>query len=581
MFFASFIGMRRPAGWSGWFKMIGLLFAKSILFHARYALGGPKMHALNVFKHLDMLEDACAKITDKFQVERGQIEKLLTSVSILKKNQDAFIPQIAICGDHNVGKTTLAKFLFHDLWPDMVQLPGSDTASMGAPTVIRFVPGEPGAHTQQRAQFATNYFTREEYIDAVLWTLENLIDQPGKKTEQAIVEARASRSLDDIRKACEAALNDLGGDKSTLRKHFRLVADDCRETQKIEDAFSSLKAQNHVKQRMDIAELQAKETDVYGSLVKSVTITVSVEPNMIPCAFQVVDLPGLNTDQVLSMHYAVNFAQKHADAFVVCLSSAEPNLDDATVRYLSKIIGRDSQSSSRASAAGDGQDARFSETVLENLISTHHWAEPGLSSVAQSGASNIFVIDPLAGVMHDLRSASNLNSIAHDHLGVADDHAYKAIKKKWNSGRVGQDNTSLKLQLLKFITYQLPKENFQAVKSASIDLIAKYKSIVASIKPEQSKWHMHSLNTLQHDARTRFDDCTSSVEGQLDILHRTLRHDIISKLNATLAVGDRSEAREKKPAAPAVKAKVENSARGEIHKPIDNKETNGPKLVAQ
>jgi len=539
------------------------------------------MHALNIFSHLNMLEDACAKITDKFQVEKGQIEKLLTSISILKQNQDAFIPQIAICGDHNAGKTTLVKFLFHDLWPDIVQLPGSQDASMGAPTVIRFVPGEPGVHATQRVQYDSNYFTREEYVDAVLWTLENLIDQPHKKTDQAIVEARASRSMDDIRKACEAALGALGGDKATLRKHFRHIADDCRETQKIEDAFSSLKAQNYTKQRMDIAELHSNDVDAFASLIKSVTITVSVEPNTIPCAFQVVDLPGLNTDEVLSMHYAINFAQKHADAFVVCLSSTEPNLDDATVRYLSKIIGRDSQSSSRArviyalthsvSTEGDLQDARFSETVLENLISTHHWAEPGLASVAQNASNNIFVIDALAGVMHDLRSLSNLNAIAHDHLGVANDHDYKAIKKKWNSGRVGQDNASFKVQLLKFITYALPKENFQAVKSASIDLIAKYKSIVASIKPEQSKWHMHSLNTLQHDARMRFDDCTSSVEGQLDVLHRTLRHDIISKLNATLAVGGPEEAPEKKP---APKAKSDNAGSSE------RQQANGPTLVA-
>jgi|GEM_PF-3368992 len=510
------------------------------------------MHALNIFAHLDMLEEACERITDKFQVDKTQIEKLLTSVSILKKNKDAFIPQIAICGDHNVGKTTLVKFLFHDLWADIVKLPGGPASAMGAPTVIRFVPNDPGVYGQQKVQYETNYFTREEYIDAVLWTLENLIGEADKKTEQAVVEARGSRTLDDLRKACEAALEICGGDKPQLRKHFRVVSEDCKDTQKLEDAFAGLKAQNYNKVRDDITALQANEIDALSGLIKSVTIIVTVEPHAIPGPFQIIDLPGLNTDDVLSMHYAINFAQKHADAFVVCLSSISPNLDDATVRYLSRIIGRDSQSSSRArivyaltqsiSPNDDRQDTRFSETLLENLISTHHWAEPGLAPNGQRGQGSVFVVDALAGVMHDLRSAPDLQTLARDHLGVASDQDYKAIKKKWNSGRIGQDNANLKLSLLKFLTYTLPKENFQAVKSAAADLIAKYKSIVAGIKPEQSKWHLHSLNTLQHDARASFDNCASAVESQLDVLHRTLRHDIISKLNATLSLGKNDEA---------------------------------------
>lgn len=509
------------------------------------------MHAQNIISHIDMLEQACSQITDKFQVDQTKIGSLLTGIANLKRNHDAFVPQIAICGDHNVGKSTLTKFLFHELWPGLVELPAGAKKSIDAPTVIRFTPAAASSLGQQRPTFETNYYTRDEYIDAVLWTLENLVDDPGAKIEQSVIEARASRSFEDIAKACDAALTISNGDKPAIRKHFRMVADDCRDAEKIEKTFQTLAAQNYVKARDNFAALQSKDIDPLSGFVKSVTIGVTVDASAIPSAFQVVDLPGLNTDAVLSMHYAIDMAQRNADAFVVCLSSAEPNLDDATVRYLSKLIGRDGRKSSRArviyalnksiSAADDRDDSRFSETLLENLITTHHWAEPGLALSSNGASNNIFVVDGLAGVMHDLRAASDLNTLARDHLGVATDQEYKAIKKKWNSGRIGQDNAQLKLTLMKFVTYTLPKENFQAIKAAAMDLNSKYKSIVAGINPEQSKWHIHSLNTLQLDARERFDECTSSIEAQVDVLHRTLRQDIIGKLTSTLTVGKPEE----------------------------------------
>ena len=537
------------------------------------------MHAQNIISHMDLLEQACSQITDKFQVDQGQIAALLNGVDNLKKNHDAFIPQIAICGDHNVGKSTMTKFLFHELWPELVELPSGTDKSIEAPTVIRFTPAAASTLGQRRTTFETNYYSREEYIDAVLWTLENLVDHPDKKTEQAIIEARASRRFEDIAKACDAALAVSGGDKPSIRKHFRMVAEDCRDPQKVENTFKNLAAQSFVKTRDNIAAFRAKDADPLSGFIKSVTINVTVDAATLPSPFQVVDLPGLNTDAVLSMHYAMNMAQKHADAFIVCLSSAEPGLDDATVRYFSKLIGRDSRKSSRArvlyaltksvSTSEDREDTRFSETLLENLIATHHWAEPGLALSSDGASNNIFVVDGLAGVMHDLRATSDLNNVARKHLGVANDQEYKAIKKKWNAGRVGQDNSQLKLTLMKFVTYTLPKENFVAVKSAAMDLIAKYKSIVAGVNPEQSKWHIHSLNTLQLDARERFNDCTAAIEAQVDVLQRTLRHDIISKLTATLAIGKGDSEGN----APSLASLTEPKTETPQH--------NGPKLVAQ
>ncbi len=509
---------------------------------------GNNMQTSSIVSQLGGLEDACAKLTEKFQIDTVQVDKLLSGVQNLKKSQDAFIPQIAFCGDAGAGKTTLVKHLFHDLWPDIVKLPGGPTGSIPAPMVIRFEPKDPGGNGAGAAQYQTNYFTREEYVDTVLWTLDNLLDEADAKTQQAIVEANASRTFEDIRKACEAALAVAGGDRPALRKHFRLVEEDCRDAQKLEDAFASLKQQNYVKRRNDAASLRPGEIDPLNGLVKAVTVAAPVEADAIPCAFQIIDLPGFRSDGVLALHYGTNYAQRYADAFVACISSADQSMDEEGVRYFSKLIGRDSFSSSRArviyaltkalSPNDEKSDVRFSETLLENLISTHHWTEPGFSPGGQQGVASVFVVDGLAGVLHSMRSASDLGKTAREHLGLASDGEYKAIKKRWNSGRAGQDNQALKLAILKFVTYTMPKENFQAVKSAANDLVAKYKGIVAGIKPEQSTWHAHALAGLQHDARARFDECAASVEGQLDVLHRTLRHDIIAKLNATLAVGN-------------------------------------------
>ncbi len=506
------------------------------------------MQTASIIAQLGGLEDACGKLCEKFQIDGGPIDKLLAGVANLKKNQDAFIPQIAFCGDQGAGKTTLIKHLFFELWPEIVKLPGGPTGSIPAPMVIRFEPKDPGAHGSTAAQYQTNYFTREEYVDTVLWTLDNLLDEADAKAQQAIVEANASRTLEDIRKACEAALAVAGGDKPALRKHFRLIEEDCRDPQKLEDAFASLKQQNYVKRRNDAASLRGADIDPLSGLVKAVTITAPVEANAIPCPFQVIDLPGFRSDGVLALHYGTNYAQRYADAFVACIASADQSMDEEGVRYFSKLIGRDSFSSSRARVIyaltkaiapnDDKSDVRFSETLLENLISTHHWTEPGFSPSGQPGVANVFVVDGLAGVLHSMRSASDLSKTARENLGLASDGEYKSIKKRWNSGRVGQDNQTLKLAILKFLTYTMPKENFHAVKSAANDLVAKYKSIVAGVKPEQSSSHAHALAGLQQDARARFDECAASVESQLDVLHRTLRHDIIAKLNATLAVGN-------------------------------------------
>lgn len=493
------------------------------------------MRTDNVFAALDKLEEASTSITAKFHVEKGQIDRLLSGVAALKSNRDAFTPTIAICGDRGVGKTTLLKFMTHDWAPEVLHL-ASDGAAKLVPTIVQLSPDEAYNVGNAAAHLEIQYLTRNEYFDGALWVIENLVGAGDDKIAQAVADARSSRSFEGLKRTCDAAHDMCGADRPEMRKALRKVADDCRNAEYLEKKFREYAAQGYRKICTSLAELRTEEGKRLMELAKSALVTVRVDKDKIPCALRFVDLPGFNAEALHHLSFAHQLSRKGADALIVCLSAENPTLDELSAKYLDLLIAQEPHSSSRAkvyyaltrsiSPTDEKQDFQAAESVFQDLISVRNWVQPS--------PLRIFVVDALAGILHDLRAIPDLHVQARNLFGIDKEQDFKAIKKRWNGGRVGDDNASLKLILRKQMTYDWPKQNFAALKSAAAEITAKYRSLVESIKPEQSKWHKHKFNAIQNDAQIQFEACAGSIENQADHLHRTLRHQIIGHLSKTL-----------------------------------------------
>jgi hypothetical protein len=496
------------------------------------------MRTDNIFAALDLLEEACSSITSKFHVEKSQVERLLAGISTLKGSRDAFAPTIAICGDRGVGKTTLLKYLTHDWAPEVLHLP-TDGAAAGVPTILQLSPEETYNIGNPAAHLEIHYLTRNEYFDGALWVIENLAGHGEDKIVQGVADARSNRSFEALKRACDAAHDACGADRPEMRKSLRKIADDCRNGEYLEKKFREYAAQGYRRICNSIADLRTEEGKRLMEFAKSTLVTIRVDKDKIPCSLRIVDLPGCNSDSLHHLAFGYQLSRRGADAMVVCLSADNPTLDEISAKYLDMLVGQETHVAHRGkvfyvltraiSPTDERQDAQAAESVFQDLVSVRNWIQPS--------PLRIFVTDALAGVLHDLRALPDLQVQARNLFGIDKEQDFKSIKKRWNAGRVGDDNASLKLILRKQLTYTWPKENFAAVKSAVAELTAKYKSIVESVKPEQSKWHKHKFNSIQSDAQTQFEACAASIENQADHLHKALRHEIIGHLSKTLAGG--------------------------------------------
>jgi hypothetical protein len=382
--------------------------------------------------------------------------------------------------------------------------------------------------------------------------IENLVGAGDDKIAQAVADARASRSFESVKRACDTAHDMCGADRPEMRKALRKVADDCRNAEYLEKKFREFAAQGHRKICNSMAELRTEEGKRLMELAKSVLVTVRVDKDKIPCALRFVDVPGINAEVLHHLAFAHQLSRKGADALIVCLSADNPTLDELSAKYLDLLISQEPHSGARAkvyyaltrsiSPTDEKQDFQAAESVFQDLISVRNWVQPS--------PLRIFVVDALAGILHDLRALPDLHVQARNLFGIDKEQDFKSIKKRWNGGRVGDDNASLKLILRKQMTYDWPKQNFAALKSAASELTAKYRAMVEAIRPEQSKWHKHKFNSIQSDAQVSFEACAASIENQADHLHKTLRHQIIGHLSKTLgAKGKPTVVEEVKPRA--------------------------------
>ncbi len=507
------------------------------------------MHFENLYAVLDTLNEQCDAVTSRFRVNKSQIEKLKSGVAAIQTNPGAFIPQFMICGEAGVGKTTLLKFMVNELSQDVLTLPSGGGAHTNVPTVVTFTPQASYAANSASHTFTINYMSRQEYFDGLLWVIENLVGNKKDKVMNAVRAARASGSFDDLKKACDAAHDACGSDTPELRKSLRKASDDCRDGDRMESQFRALAALHYRKDCHSLAALDVAGANHMSELVKSVSIDVAVQSDKIPCAFRVVDLPAPNVDAIHHLYYGYKLSRGNADATVAVLPANKLELSKIGERYFDALLGAEGNGAKAPmvfyalnksiSPDDDALDPQHAEKLLENLISTRNWTAPS----SAHGAGRIFMTDGLAGLLHELRAQPDLNAQAKMHFGVENDQVFKNIKRKWNSGRVGNDNAGLKGALHRLLTYEWPKSNFAALKSAASELSATFCSIIDNIKPDQSKRFEHKFNSINDDALQQFEDCTASIENQVDQLHRSLRQNIIETLSQAMDASKRGSDR--------------------------------------